>query len=309
MNVFLLEDGRLRAGWRFAVAIVAVLIANIAAGSLAATVADKHVHVEDAIYRPLLALFLFGCFFGMARLFDQPEGSTFTYLGFPSRQWLRQTLQGALFGFVLVFGAIVIIAIFFNYHITQITLSPRSLRLPPLVLFVLLTGAMAEELMFRGYPFQRLVEWIGPAGSILVLSALFGAAHLSNPHISDSRAVQVFAFCNTLLIGVLLALAYLRTRALWLPWGLHFAWNTTLGLIFGLPVSGLTTFAVLVKARVRGPDWLLGGGYGLEGGALATLMILLGFGYVLFFVKPSHLSAQQRVAEGAIDGIQPTGTI
>ena len=49
-----------------------------------------------------------------------------------------------------------------------------------------------------------------------------------------------------MLIGVVLSVAYLRTRALWLPWGIHFAWNATLGLVFGLPVSGIRLFNVVV---------------------------------------------------------------
>jgi membrane protease YdiL (CAAX protease family) len=244
----------------------------------------------------------------MTRIFDQPEGSSWTYIGLPRRNWGRELLAGTLLGIALIFLAVVIIAIFFNYHITQITLNPRTLILPIVVLFVLVTGALAEELMFRGYPFQRLVEWVGPAGAIMILSALFGAVHLHNPHVSDSRAVQAFAFSNTLLIGIVLALAYLRTRALWFPWGLHLAWNATLGLVFGLPVSGISSFALLVKAKARGPEWFLGGGYGIEGGALGTLLVILGLGYVVLFVKPRAAILPALVDEVASSSIQPTGT-
>jgi membrane protease YdiL (CAAX protease family) len=310
MNLFLFDDGRLRVGWRFAFAVVIIILTNFIAGTLAATVAGKRPLIEDTIYRSLLMVLLLGSFAGMARIFDQPEGNVWTYLGLPRRNWLRQALTGAILGFVLIFAAIVIIAIFFNYHITRIVLSPRTLELPFLVAFILLTGAMAEELMFRGYPFQRLVQAIGKLGAILVLSALFGFVHLRNPHVSDSQAVQVFAFINTLLIGVVLAIAYLRTRALWLPWGLHFSWNFTLGLIFGLPVSGITQFSLLLKAKVHGPDWLLGGGYGLEGGFLATVLALLGLLYVIVFVKPAPPEWPQLRADGSTpSSIQPMETI
>jgi hypothetical protein len=152
------------------------------------------------------------------------------------------------------------------------------------------------------------VEWIGPSGAIVVLSALFGAVHLHNPHVSDSRPVQVFAFFNTLLIGIVLALAYLRTKALWLPWGLHLAWNATLGLVFGLPVSGISVFSVLVKAKARGPEWFLGGGYGIEGGALGTILVLLGLVYVLLFLEPVSI-ASDKVDEDIPISIQPSGTL
>ena len=77
--------------------------------------------------------------------------------------------------------------------------------------------------------------------------------------------------------GVLLAAAYLRSRALWLPWGIHLAWNAVLGVGFGLPVSGLTQFAVVVQGTAQGPEWLTGGGYGLEASVVglgATKLLL-----------------------------------
>jgi len=304
MNLFLLDDGRLRVGWRFAFAVLIIFLVNFIAGTLAATIAGDRTAVEETIYRSSLMVLLLGSFVGMARIFDQPEGSVWTYLGLPGRGWWKQAITGAVLGFLLIFLAILIIALFFNYHIVKIVLTARTLELPFLVAFVLLTGAMAEELMFRGYPFQRLVDAIGKIGAILVLSALFGFVHLRNPHVSDSRAVQVFAFINTLLIGIVFAVAYLRTRALWLPWGLHFSWNYTLGLIFGLPVSGITQFSLLLKAKVQGPAWFVGGGYGIEGGFLGTILAVLGLAYVLLLVKPLRPQTPQIPADdSAVAGI------
>ena len=117
--------------------------------------------------------------------------------------------------------------------------------------------------MFRGYPFQHLEQGIGAIGAIAVFSVLFGAVHLANP------GASLWGLVNTILIGVLLAISYLRTRALWLPWGIHFGWNFALGVLFGLPVSGLRLFNVVVRTTVSGPNWVTGGSYGVE--ASATL--------------------------------------
>jgi hypothetical protein len=309
MNLFLLDDGRLRPEWRFFFAVVVVVAMNFVAGTFSAAFGHARPHLEDLIYRPLLAALLLVSFVAMTKLFDQPESSVATYLGLRRSGWLRQSLAGALLGFVLIFLAVAAIGIFFDYRITRIVINPHVLELPLAVVFILLTGAMAEELMFRGYPFQRLVESIGKVGAILVLSALFGAVHLGNPHVSDNRAVQVFAFANTLLVGAVFAIAYLRTRALWFPWGLHFSWNLSMGLIFGLPVSGISDFSVLVHARAHGPAWLLGGAYGFEGGLLGTLLLLLGLAYVLLFVHPpAPEKPARRLDEAATSGIQPCGT-
>jgi len=95
----------------------------------------------------------------------------------------------------------------------------------------------------------------------------------------------VLSLFNTIFVGVLLAIAYLRVRNLWLPWGIHFAWNTTLGVIFGLPVSGLNEFSVLVHGKAAGPVWLTGGAYGIEGGLAGTLGILAGFVPLLWITR------------------------
>jgi hypothetical protein len=82
---------------------------------------------------------------------------------------------------------------------------------------------------------------------------------------------------NTGLAGVWFAVAYLRSRSLWFPTGIHWAWNWTLGSLFGLPVSGITSFAKypLLKGYDFGPSWLTGGSYGIEGGIAGTIALAL----------------------------------
>jgi membrane protease YdiL (CAAX protease family) len=303
MNIFLLDDGRLRSGWRFALAAFLVVVANYVSGNLSVLIAGRHRRIEEVIYRPLLMVLLLLAFLFVTRLFDQPKGSIWAYNGLPRRGWLRETAVGALLGFVMVSIAVVVMGLVGDLDIS-ISVNMKAIVTAMVIFVVLLFAAMAEELMFRGYPFQRLVEGLGPIGAILVVSALFGAVHMQNPHVSENRWVQVFAFSNTLCIGVVLAIAYLRSKALWLPWGLHFGWNATLGMVYGLPVSGISQFSVVIKSKASGPEWLMGGRYGLEGGFLGTLVILLGLIYVLGFVKrPVEVPAP--VDELASGGIQP----
>ncbi len=99
---------------------------------------------------------------------------------------------------------------------------------------------------------------------------MFGAVHLANP------GASLWGLINTILIGVLLSIAYLRSRALWLPWGIHFGWNFALGLLFGLPVSGLRIFNVMVRTTASGPKWVTGGNYGVEASATTVVIILIG---------------------------------
>ena len=155
-------------------------------------------------------------------------------------------------------------------------------------LFLLLfISATNEELVFRGYPFQKLVESLGPPGAVAVSSAWFGLAHLGNSHHTWISTV------NTMLVGVPLSIAYLRTRALWMPVGIHFTWNYVQGFVFGLPVSGFTFPTTLLHARIRGGDWLTGSAYGPEGGLLCTIFVL-GAGIFLFFSPRIRMSGRMK---------------
>jgi hypothetical protein len=157
-------------------------------------------------------------------------------------------------------------------------------------------AAAKEEVIFRGYAFQRLAEAITPVGAIAVTSAFFGLAHFANPHRTWISTL------NTALVGIPFCIAYLRTRSLWMPIGIHFVWNFLQGFLFGLPVSGIVFSATVLTARVQGPAWLTGGNYGPEGGLLATPAILLGIAY-LTFSKRIYTTRDMRAL--ALDSVAP----
>ena len=97
------------------------------------------------------------------------------------------------------------------------------------------------------------------------------SAHQENPNV-----VPLLTFTNTALAGLWLAVAYLRTRSLWLPLGVHWSWNWALGWFFGLPVSGIRLGSEpLLKATDAGPFWVTGGSYGIEGGVACTISLVL----------------------------------
>jgi hypothetical protein len=126
--------------------------------------------------------------------------------------------------------------------------------------------------------------------AVLLTSVPFAAVHLHNPNV-----VKGFTFINTALAGVWLAVAYLRTRSLWLPLGVHWAWNWALGSLFGLPVSGITTIAPnpLLHGTDFGPAWLTGGSYGIEGGVACTIALTIS---TLFIWRMKFVSATPEMA-------------
>jgi membrane protease YdiL (CAAX protease family) len=281
------SEGRLKPAWAFVVSAMLACAAFVVTGYLAAAVAGEHVLWFEVIFRPLLVLSLLAGFSWLLTIANHVESHHIAAQGLPlSAGWAEQFCLGSVIATLLVVAGVIPIAILGRLTF-RTTFSAHNLARAALVVLVVVAGALAEELMFRGYPFQRLVEAIGAAGAILVFSVLFGVVHLLNP------GASIWGLINTIVIGVFLAIAYLRTRALWLPWGFHFAWNLMLGLILGLPVSGFRVFNVIVHGTTSGPKWLTGGSYGLEAAAPGAFAIAIGLLIVwLVSLKPLALSPE-----------------
>jgi membrane protease YdiL (CAAX protease family) len=232
----------------------------------------------EPIYRSMLLFLLLVGFWAMGRLF-QRQRTPLKSMGLVRRATAaREFAIGAALGWGAMVACVLPMALIGGFTLTFWT-SPRQFGLLLLDLAVLLVAALAEEVVFRGYPFQRLVEAVGPVAATLLASAAFGIRHLANP---DSTRGSTLV---TVLAGWLLAMAYLRTRGLWLPWGLHFAWNASMGLLFGLPVSGMRTFSPVISTNAHGPVWLTGDGYGPEGSAVAAAVLLAALGALMYVTR------------------------
>jgi membrane protease YdiL (CAAX protease family) len=265
--------------FRFLVAAALTWAANWAVGNLCFRLFAHHLLFADALYRVLTAALLIVLYSLMLRMLDHSRGDSLALPGLPWKRFARrQFLTGLAWGLLAIGLGVVCLAVAGDYK-AQFRLTAQALRPSVEVLVLLFGGALLEEVMFRGYPFQRLVEAVGPLWAVGVVSALFGAAHLGNP---NARGVLSWAFFNTLAIGVLLAFGYLRSHSLWLPLGIHFGWNLALGFLFGLPVSGITAFSVIVRGSTSGHPWLTGGAYGIEDSALAAALLLMSFPVVFW---------------------------
>ena len=281
-QVFINSVSRLRSGWRiliFIVVYIALLFllstlvrVGYAVGLQIAPGRNLGGFTEDLIFRLILLASALLAGYVCNRWL---EGLPWRALGLALHaHWSRDFLVGSLIGLTSLALATAIAAAAGGL---RFSVSPRTMLLQvaqtllmSAVLFVL--AALAEETLFRGYPLQTLTRarlaWL----AILLTSVPFAAVHLQNPNV-----VKGFTFINTALAGVWLAVAYLRTRSLWLPLGVHWAWNWALGSLFGLPVSGITTIAPnpLLHGTDLGPAWLTGGSYGIEGGLACTIALTI----------------------------------
>jgi uncharacterized protein len=131
------------------------------------------------------------------------------------------------------------------------------------VMFNLAT-AMGEELLFRAVLFRIAEQVAGTTVAIVISAAIFGILHAANP---GATAFGIGAL--TIEFGIMMALAYVLTRNIWLAVGIHMAWNFTQGYVFGVEVSGVSQPYSILKTSVSGPDLFTGGSFGPEGSIVA----------------------------------------
>ncbi len=271
-------DGRVRPLWRAVMFfVVAGFLAVVSTQGLVrlldliwpgtrATLAGSNVPppgLGAVLYATINAVILLVSWLFLSAL-DQRSFRTLGISFYPG--WAREFLLGAAMGVALMLAVAGTLVAGGWVQYTGWT-ADASAALPGALGFALflLLPAAAEEFMLRGYLFQRLLESWGQWGAIVALALVFGLGHLNNP------SVTALSTANTVLAGVLLAVAYLKTRALWLPTGLHWAWNAFMGPVLSLPVSGLRAGPPLFEVRLAGPEWLSGGNYGPEGSIVLTV--------------------------------------
>jgi membrane protease YdiL (CAAX protease family) len=187
---------------------------------------------------------------------------------------LRRLMLGLLAG-VGVFSVAVAAAAAVGVY--RITGAGDLTGLAPALISAALFPAISEELVFRGILFRWIEEFGGSWVALVLTSALFGAGHLANPHASWIAAVSI-----ALEAGVMLGAAYMLTRSLWLPMGIHAAWNFAQGEIYDIPVSGMPVHG-MVQANLSGPPLLTGAGFGLEASLSAIIPATL-FGVSLLWL-------------------------
>lgn len=172
----------------------------------------------------------------------------------------RQAGRGLLVGTLLFSAVVAVAAVLGVYRVT----GPGDFStVIPILIGSAIVPAFTEEVLFRGILFRWIEEFGGTWAALIVSSAFFGAAHLLNPD-----ATWFSSFAIAVEAGLLLGGAYMLTRSLWMPIGLHAAWNFTQGAIFGVPISGHASQG-LVRAELQGPALLSGGGFGLEASVIA----------------------------------------
>ena len=274
-RVFLANDANMRPLYKVVLFAIAVFLLNIEVGSIVFTYTRNLPLRYQFLWNSLalvIAFLLLSWFF--LRVAD---GRKFSALGLTFRRgWGRELSQGFALGVALqlLVMAALVATLSVRYSAGDM-INPHFLRQAAELTALFALAAAVEELSFRGYAFQRLIDAVGAPTALVASSVLFGIGHLGNP------SATLFSTLNTILAGLLLGLPYIRTRSMWMQIGLHWSWNLTMAILVSLPVSGITFAPSLLTARESGPAWLTGAHYGPEGGAVVTIVSIAAIAWLL----------------------------
>ncbi len=281
-TIFLTPDGwRLRSGWRLLGMALLLPVFSVVLGSLVLLLVVFVPEFRNWGGLELTALVVIVSSVYVARRWLDKR--TFTSLGL---KWDRQAWFDLLAG---IGFAAVAMGVIFTLEITlgwlkfegfawdTIEAASVGVSLLGAAIAFIFTG-ISEELLFRGYVLQNLRDGVGMRLALFISSAMFGAAHLTNPNASWIAALGIT------LAGYFLAYGYLRTGQLWIPIGVHIGWNFFEGPVFGFAVSGLTTPRLMLHT-VQGPELLTGGAFGPEAGLIVLPGMAVGAGLIWLYTR------------------------
>jgi uncharacterized protein len=258
----------LRAGWRLLI-FLAIVMALINITNL---MVRRLVHGADGATLFLVrAVMNFLIFLLASWIMGRIEGRTIAVYGLPWRGMFGvQFWQGVLLGFTSISGLLVALRGAGVFYFGSIALHGTDICKWAIVYaFVFILVALREEFGARGYGLFTLSAGIGFWPAALLSAAFFGYSHHGN---SGEDWVGLF---NAGAFGLLACLLLRRTGNLWMPIGLHTAFDWGETYFYGVANSGHTLPGHLLNSSSSGPAWLSGGTVGPEGSLLCTLLIIV----------------------------------
>lgn len=241
----------------FLLASLWIIVANRVADAAAQGITNSlPINALTPLLSPLFLLFLLVLGLAAISRLHTHKATLRSISGLPQRATSAQEFQrGLALGWAITLVAVLPLVFTGALHL-EFWLGPRNWLPTAVSLAVIAIGTLAAEIAFRGYLYARLNAAVGTTLATLGISFLYASATLIHPNCT------FFSFVVAFFASVLLCIAWQRTHALWLGWGLHFGWAATTAILLGLPTAGDASLPTLLTTSTSGPDWLSGGVYG-----------------------------------------------
>jgi len=258
----------LRAGWRLSI-FLAIVIASISASNF---VFRRLLHgVDDTTVFLVHEVMDFLIFLFASWIMGRIEGRSIADYGLPSRKMFRaQFWQGVVLGFASITALLAGMRAAGVFYFGSIALHGADVwKWAAIYAFVFILVALREEFRARGYALFTLSTGMGFWPAAILSAAFFGYSHHGN---SGEDWIGLF---NAGAFGLLACFLLRRTGNLWMPIGLHMAFDWGETYFYGVADSGQVLPGHLLNSSSSGPALLSGGTVGPEGSLLCTLLIVV----------------------------------
>lgn len=250
--------------WRFPLLLIATLVMMAAAQELTVVLSD--LNLLDLVVGVAAGAVTLLCYVHLSKFVERRRSIT----ELPRARAGSGLLVGSAVGGSAFLLTMLIILVFGGWHVT----GGNAWKFVG-TLGIMACTAVTEEVVFRGVVLRIAEERFGTWPALAISAVLFGAIHLGG--VSEAGlGADLWGVCAIILQGgLLLGAGYIATRTLWLPIGIHFAWNV-FEAGFGTAVSGKSSeFGSLIQTALSGSPVLTGGSFGPEAGAAAIFSCLL----------------------------------
>jgi len=253
----------IKKGWlRVVLFLIAYLLVTVFGATLVGIIAAfafPDPGELNLFYTTILLSFFVGLLlvFFFRKTFDR---QSFISLGFAWKSFGKERAAGFVTGILLITAMATVLWLMKLSQWFTIEIDVQGMLL---VFGLLIIIAVGEELVFRGYILNNLMQSMPKEAALMLSALLFAVFHSLNPNFN------LIAFINILLAGILLGINYIYTKNLWFAIFFHFSWNFFQGPVLGFQVSGIE-LPSLLQQSIKGSILLTGGEFGLEASWLAT---------------------------------------
>lgn len=184
--------------------------------------------------------------------------------------WVKELFRGILLGALLMFLPALVL---YLGGWVKFEIQPIDAKALLNATAVFVSVAVAEEFLFRGFIFQRLISSIGVWPAQLIVAAYFLLIHINNPGMDGT--IKMLASVNIFTASLLFGFAFIKTKSLAMPLGIHFMANWVQGTLLGFGVSGNDEAGILKPMFAQAAAWLTGGTFGLEASLFGLISLVL----------------------------------
>lgn len=225
---------------------------------------DKNI--ANPIIHFICFIVLLTAYYYLFRFYDKREITELSLQYLP-----KEMIGGFFFGFFTLSLVIFILYLFGYYQAFSISTAHYPVKLFTLLMF----AAIVEDLFHRGLIVRVCENWLGTHLTLVIAMFVELQQHFFNPNFN------LFSHFLTLIWGFTMAMMFIYTKRIWLPFFFHLGWNFSQPF-YGSNLSGLNNMGHIIQSKFNGPELLTGGAVGIED-SIFTVTLLLLIGIIFYY--------------------------